>query len=183
MYVSPMDFNPEDYGPEVASLLALDGHGRKLMQLVIGDPGPEEAVRRLRKLGVRTLFPGARAPEAALSGLWLYFSAFDESHGIAQDIPTADGSYWHGILHRCEPDPGNAGYWFRRVGRHPVFSALLAEAEAAGGYVTGAEWDPFEFIEFCERARRRPGSPEEDAARRIQLAEWQLLFDYCARPK
>jgi hypothetical protein len=178
-----MDFNPEDYGTEVASLLALDGHGRKLMPLEIGSPGTAEAIDKLRATDARKLFPDARAPEAALSGLWLYFSVFEESHSISQDLPTAEGSYWHGILHRREPDPGNAGYWFRRVGRHPVFQALARETEAIGGYVTGSDWDPFAFIEFVERARRRPGSAEEQTARRVQLAEWQLLFDYCARPK
>ena len=178
-----MDFNPEDYGAEVASLLALDGHGRKLMPLEIGGAGPAEAIQSLTALGARELFPDARAPEAALSGLWLYFSAFEESHSISQDLPTAEGSYWHGILHRREPDPGNAGYWFRRVGRHPVFQPLALEAAAIGGYVTGSDWNPLDFIDFFERARRRPGSAEEQTARRIQLAEWQLLFDYCARPK
>ncbi len=42
--------------------------------------------------------------------------------------------------------------------------------------------DPFAFIDFCEQARRRPGSESEQLALRIQLAEWQILFDYCAGP-
>ena len=62
------------------------------------------------------LFPGAFSPEAALSGLYLYFCAYDQSHSISQDISSVEGSFWHGIMHRQEPDPGNAGYWFRRVG-------------------------------------------------------------------
>jgi hypothetical protein len=43
-------------------------------------------------------------------------------------------------------------------------------------------WDPFAFLDFCDRARQHPGSPAEAAALEIQLTEWQLLFDYCARP-
>ena len=43
-------------------------------------------------------------------------------------------------------------------------------------------WDPFAFVQFCERARLQPGTTQETAAMQIQRAEWQLLFDYCARP-
>jgi hypothetical protein len=44
-------------------------------------------------------------------------------------------------------------------------------------------WDPFRFIDFCERARQMPGSTDEQLAKAVQLAEWQLLFDYCARKR
>jgi hypothetical protein len=43
-------------------------------------------------------------------------------------------------------------------------------------------WDPFAFLAFCDRARQQPGSSHARAAMEIQRAEWQLLFDYCARP-
>lgn len=177
-----MNFDPNEYGPEVAALLDLDGDGKKRMPLVFARRGPDEAIRRLTAMNTSEIFPSSRAPEAAMSGLWLYFSCFDESHNLSQDLSTQEGSYWHGILHRREPDPANAGYWFRRVGQHPIFPALRDEAVAIGGYTIDTRWDPFAFIEFCERARRRPGSAEEQTAIQIQLAEWQLLFDYCARP-
>ena len=80
------------------------------------------------------------------------------------------------------PIGANAGYWFRRVGQHPVFGALNTEARRVG-YPCGGEWDPLGFIEYCERARRRPGSPEEQTALAVQNSEWQLLFDRCARPR
>jgi hypothetical protein len=82
-------------------------------------------------------------------------------------------------MHRMEGDAYNAGYWFRRIGRHPVFPALARKA-ARLGYGDGGTWDPFAFIRFCEAA---PGTKDEDLARRVQLAEWQLLFDYCACAK
>jgi hypothetical protein len=177
-----MDFDPASYGRDVEEVLALDGSGLRLIPLVTGSAAGNTAARlRLLNETPRSIFPEARAPEAALAGLWVYFSCFEEGHKLAQDIDTPDGSYWHGILHRQEPDPGNAGYWFRRAGQHPVFPALREKAKSLG-FPAGGEWNPFQFIEFCEEARRIPGSEDEVVACRIQLAEWQLLFDYCARP-
>lgn len=175
-----MAFDLAVYSSEVSAILALDGDGRRPMPLAGGFCSTEEA-RRIRAAGAAVLFPEARAPEAALAGLLAYFSCMDEAHEITQDVESAEGSFWHGIVHRREPDPGNAGYWFRRVGAHPIFPELREEA-ASLGVDFGARWDPFAFIDLCERARRRPGSAEEQSAQAVQLVEWQLLFDYCARP-
>jgi hypothetical protein len=123
-----------------------------------------------------------------MAGLWLYFSCFEEAHGVAQDLETPEGSFWHGILHRQEPDAANAAYWFRRVGQHPVFPALRAAAEEVvsahpDSFRVQDTWNPVAFINFCEAAREEPGSEAEKVAMEIQNAEWQILFDYCARPK
>jgi hypothetical protein len=175
------------YGAAVSELLSLQPAPARLLPLQFEGTTSGEAVARLSGFkSPRELFPSARAPEAALAGLWLYFGCFDEAHSVAQDLPTAEGSYWHGILHRMEPDPGNASYWFRRVGTHAVFGPLMREARelAAGStaiFPAGQQWDPFAFIAFCERARRAPGSDAEQLARDIATAEWRLLFEHCAR--
>lgn len=159
------------------------------MPLVSRSCSSESARAELARLAPRELFPAAFAPEAAMSGLWLYFSCADECHELCQSLGTAEGSYWHAILHRQEPDAANSGYWFRRVGEHPVFPALLeaarkiAEKSPDARWNPGTRWDPFRFIDYCEEARRQPDSPAYTAACEIQLAEWQLLFDYCARPR
>jgi hypothetical protein len=179
MATNEFRFRAVDYGPDVAAILALDGDGERRMPLAMERCSSEAAREWLRASSPPLLFAGARAPEAAVSGLYVYFSCFDEAHGIAQDIATAEGSYWHAIVHRQEPDAGNAGYWFRQVGTHAIFPALREQA-AQIGVDFGPRWDPIAFIEMCERARQQPGSDEERMAIETQRAEWQLLFDYCA---
>jgi hypothetical protein len=169
-----MQFNPNAYGPEVARILALDGNGERLMPLVHGPCSPPQA-----KAAIEALAHRKSLPEAVIAGLYLYFSCWDEAHEIAQDISTPEGSYWHAVVHRQEPDAGNAGYWFRQVGAHPVFPALRERA-AQIGVDFGPAWDPVAFIDLCERARQEPGSEMERKALETQRAEWQLLFDYCA---
>jgi len=133
------------------------------------------------------LFPSARAPEAALAGLWLYFSGFEDCHRIVQELATPEGSFWHAIVHRQEPDAANSAYWFRALGPHPVFPELRRQASEIARLHPDSHFDPDEdwyqlrFIEFCEMARQQPGSAAERMALEIQRAEWQLLFDYCAR--
>lgn len=131
------------------------------------------------------LFPHARLPAGAVAGIWLFHGRIDEAHQVAQDLNTADGAFWHGIVHRREPDPVNAAYWFRRVGSHAIFPALLEQARAiaakypAMGFTSGPHWDPFAWIDFWERARVQPESPSHRMALEIQQAEWSLLFHYC----
>ena len=183
-----MNFDPALYGERVRTILALDGGGQRLMPLVARSCSLPKAHSILGAESASKLFPGSRAPVGALAGLWLYFSCFEEAHAIAQDDASAEGSFWHAILHRQEPDASNSSYWFRRVGTHPIFPALAGEAAGIisrcpdAGFQAAAKWNPFEFIHFCEQAARQPGSAAEQAAIEIQRVEWQLLFDYCARP-
>ena len=160
-------------------ILRLDGAGERRMPLTRGGCSSAVARKALQTAGARGLFAGSRAPEAALAGLYLYFSCWDEAHEAAQNIPTPEGSYWHAIVHRQEPDDWNSSYWFRQAGRHAIFPKL---AECAAGFGIGgaSRWDPTEFIAVCAEARREPGGDLERRALEVQRIEWQLLFDYCA---
>lgn len=134
------------------------------------------------------LFPGARSPRGARAGLLLRHGQWDDAHAVAQDLATAEGSFWHGIVHRHEPDPANAGYWFRRVGYHPVFPALrTAVREIEKRYPAcrlgmGTNWDPFVWIDFWERSRRSVDPAVRQMADDVDAAEWEILFGYCVEP-
>ena len=176
-----MFFQSAHYSPEIAVLLARHGGGQRPLPLVRASPST--ALSLPAKL---ELFPGALSPRAALAGLHLYLNDWDGAHELAQAIESPEGRYWHAIVHRMEPDASNAGYWFRSLGAHPVFGALWREARAIGSMhnvalAPGTAWDPLGFIGLCGEAAARPGSALERAAREVQLVEWQLLFDYCAR--
>ena len=187
-----MDFAVSPCSPDAARILALDGDGTRPMQLVAGNmpgfagPGDaailQQARAALKHFTPHTLFPHARSPEGAMAGIHLYFACEEEAHTLAQHLNTAEGSFWHGILHRQEPDAANAAYWFRQVGQHAIFPALR-HAALLNGFACGETWDPMEFIAFCDSARTRPGSPEERLAMQVQLCEWQLLFNFCATEK
>jgi hypothetical protein len=162
-----VEFRPEDYGPNIARILNPAGGGQRLMPLV--KTQPIEAAINIESL-----------PGSVLSGLYLYCGCWDAAHSAADRIEDPTGYFWHAIVHRQEPDPANSGYWFRKTGTHPIFPKLAAEAINIG-YHGARDWDPYAFVEFCETARQRPGSTEEQIAMQVQLVEWQLLFDYSAR--
>ena len=183
-----MPFDSAIHGSTLAEILALGNHGQDLPALVSGPCSSEQARIVLAQHKPKQLFPLASDPVATMAGLWLYFSCFEEAHKLIDDPKTPDATFWHAILHRREPDAGNAAYWFRALGDHPVFKPLSLEAREILKANPTAEfrigvWDPFAFINFCERAREQPGSVQEKAAMEIQRAEWQLLFDHCARGK
>ena len=140
------------------------------------------------------LLPRASRPSrlALAAGLLQIHDFWDSSHEAAQQADDlgerAVSAYWHGIAHRREPDPGNASYWFRRVGRHAVFEPLAQAArplleesgasKLAGRLLPRGSWDPFAFIGFCSEGRR--GSPEEELARSLQRLEMIVLLSATA---
>jgi hypothetical protein len=177
------DFSLDVFSPAAAEILRQHDEGQRLLPLI-----HRHGVRPPADWRAPDLFPDARHPEAALAGLYLLVSAWNEAHGVAQDLDTPEGSYWHSILHRIEPDYGNAAYWMRRVGAHPIEAEL---AEAANrlhdqmwppAWPRLDRWDASRWLTYCERAASRPETPEHRFALHLQREEWRLLFSYCALP-
>lgn len=142
---------------------------------------------RLHLSDADKLFPGAPSPEAALAGLALQLGDWEGAHQIAQDLATREGSYWHAIIHRMEPDYGNAGYWFRRVGLHPVFAEIAVSAQRiladnpVNGWTVSSVWNPAQFADWTRQAVESRDSRQDKVARIIQEIEFQYLFDFCAQ--
>jgi hypothetical protein len=187
----------EQFSAPIAEILELHEGGNRLIPLAPEAPLSGTGLDRLRSTSSDELFAGTPVASRAFadcvrSGLFLYLSALDDSHKISQEISSTSGSYWHGIMHRQEPDYGNSKYWFRRVGQHEIFPELRTrvldelQAHAESLSVTRAieansNWDPFWFVDTCEQACREPNGELHRLALEIQRLEWQILFDYCYR--
>lgn len=136
---------------------------------------------------------GGRPVDAAMAaavraGLLTRADRFHEAHEVSQEIHTPTGSYWHGILHRREPDYGNARYWFDRVGSHPVFpelaAAVAAEAGASkpiGELTARGRWDPYRWIRLCEECVEGDRPELRVALERIEELEIELLLGFSYR--
>ena len=129
---------------------------------------------------------GIHAP--ILAGILLWLGEIDQSHEISQGLDDLDGAYWHGLMHRREPDHSNAAYWFRRVGGHPIH-VLLGKIINGGNWQSqevqkrsrqSLPWDMTWMNDLCRRALR---SGPEDLVKdleALQWAEYRLLLDHSA---
>ena len=170
-----------DYGPAIAALL---DPPRKM---TLGGGQPNEAARASLDVPTSSLFgqPVRNAEMAAgcHAALWLRHDFLPESHRLSQKIGSLEGSYWHGIMHRRVGDFGNAKYWFRRVGEHPVSTALVSFIgqdipASARTFAASDEWNAAAFVDLCE------GAVGGDADLRafceaVQEKEWDHLFAHC----
>lgn len=158
---------PERYPPALAQWATFD-HPPHLGP---GQPNPE--AKALLDLTIPQAFEGVSVKNstmarACLAGLLLRLDFLDSSHRLTQDIETPTGSFWHGIMHRREPDFGNSKYWFRQVGQHPILEELRTDAAELGF----ENFTPGRFVDAVQT-----GEPEA-LLQAVQEREWALLFEY-----
>ena len=156
------------------------------------DLGPRRRPGTLSTAEIDARLEGAWAPSARellRAVIYLWHDHLDEAHQIVQDIENADGSLAHAIMHRREPDFGNAKYWFRRAGRRPSFLSLAVRAsetlEKAGGealqkvLLPNNSWDPLAFVDAVERA----SGATAPVLKQVQKMEFEALIKSLAEPE
>lgn len=186
------------YTPAIAEAIEKLEAGNPLPPLVPQNAWSRELTEALESASLDALFEGASLKnstfgEAIKSGLLLWNDALDESHTISQGLMNQTGSYWHGIMHRREPDYSNSKYWFGRVGTHPIFPALReraleilketanpSDALAAVGQTLAAQahWDAYQLIDWCAASENDPDSDVTRFLQQVQVEEIKLLLAY-----
>ena len=158
-------------------------------------PASAPTATRFRDCLVSLPFPTANPSSsdtvALRAGLLLLNDFFDESHSHSQSMEgQQNADYWHAILHRREPDYGNAKYWFRHVGRHAIFGELVQSVSSMFSRATGTlagnlerwqprlitanGWEPFVFVDLCEAAESDPEL--RTWCEEVQFVEMMLLL-------
>jgi hypothetical protein len=118
---------------------------------------------------------------------WLH-GFLDDSHQIVQKDSSVEASYWHALMHRSESDFSNSMYWFRKVGRHAVYTALRqavekletskrSSQEALQSLLKDGQWNPQRFVDLCQAAY--DGRFEDlNLLQRIAAAEYDFLMGF-----
>ncbi len=159
--------------------------------------GPDRDANALSESEVRQK-AGEAIKEAGLTGTpaQLFLSAallmndhLDASHSISQDIGSASGSMLHGIMHRREPDYGNARYWWARTGNHPCFIELAEKVTdflddenadtLLNRIVRNGNWDPIGMTDAVADAERgRLDAETVQLLKQVQKLEVETLLEY-----
>ena len=185
------------YAPAIAEVIEKLEAGNPLPTLAPQEAWSTELTDVLEATSLDELFQGESLKNttfgnATKSGLLLWNDALNESHTISQGLENQTGSYWHGIMHRREPDYSNSKYWFGRVGTHPIFPQLRERAisifketsnpsdalrRIAEAIEADENWDAYQFIDWCQAAEN--GTDDVNRfLQQVQAEEIKLLLAY-----
>lgn len=155
------------------------------------DPGAlsESEVRSKTSEALKAEGISGTGASLVMSAALLMHDHLDSSHSISQDISSASGSMLHAVMHRREPDYGNARYWWNRTGNHPCFDQLaqsvtdLLSDEGAdvlqNQLLTNGSWDAYAMNDLVANAERgRSDETTRDLLKKVQRLEIQSLLEY-----
>ncbi|HAA77550.1 TPA: hypothetical protein DCE37_20755 [Candidatus Latescibacteria bacterium] len=139
---------------------------------------------------------GNEFPALLLAGLHLFNDDLETSHTISQSFgrESVAANFWHGVIHRREPDFGNARGWFERarswegllqirdavqevlerVLLRPEYGQTRDLAFSLKQHLDSEGiWDSGYFVDMCERFSEAgvPDEMEETLLRAVQEAE------------
>ncbi len=186
------------YTSAIADVINKLETGNPLPPLVPENAWNNELTDELVDVPLEDLFQGQSLKDdiyagAIKSGLLLWNDDLNASHDISQELTNNTGSYWHGIMHRREPDYSNAKYWFGRVGTHPIYPALRERAitvakeaqnpsdalsQIAQAIEAQEHWDPYQFIDWCQAAENDTNTDVTHFLQQVQAEEIKLLLAY-----
>ncbi len=189
------------YTSAIAEIIEKLEAGNPLPPLVPENAWSNELTEALLDMSPEDLLQGQSLKDdifggAIKSGLLLWNDALDDSHDVSQELGNNTGSYWHGMMHRREPDYSNAKYWFGRVGTHPIFPELReraialfketsnpsdALAQIGQAIETQEHWDAYQFIDWCQAAENDLSSDTTQFLQQVQAEEIKLLLAYSYR--
>ena len=167
--------------PELGPVARAGVQTEAALQRTLNDILPTSKISKERQQLIRAL-------------ILLWHDHLEPAHVIAQAIDNADGAFVHGIMHRREPDYGNAKYWFRRVCNHPAFAAManrvtgLLDTKGQSALLRrlapNGEWDSFAFIDLCEdAANKETRDTTVSLLREIQRIETEALLETLCRSR
>lgn len=148
-------------------------------------------LKEIHQLSNEALFGGtivnSDMGQSARAGLILAAGGWDEAHRIVQALDIPEAQYWHGIVHRREPDSSNAKYWFRQLKHHVIMDQLSkfatqnfgSEVQAVQQLTETGRWDPFKFIDLCMACHKGSQKGLLPVLLGIQLMEFTSLLNYC----
>lgn len=161
----------------------------------------------LDRMRPEKLFPASEAAgKLVMAGLYQNNDDLEVSHRICQEVGAAadcpEASYWHGMVHRREPDFSNARGWFQkaaglaalpeihdevvrflqRVLQVPEYGAAREKAFRFLQHLQSqGTWDPFYYTELCQAYRQDADAEDRRLLAEIQELEFCALFDWTYR--
>ena len=141
-----------------------------------------------------------------LAGLYQKNDDLEASHTLCQEVDRESGlpeaSYWHGIVHRREPDFSNARGWFRKAEGlgalpeiHRAVGTFLQRVLQMPEYGESREvalqflrhlqscgtWDALYFLDLCEACVTGGRREAQRLLEEVQEVEFTTLFDWTYR--